>query len=61
MAKFKDKNMLEISPIVTSEDEIEVDKKSSTLQREILANENKEYNVPFEWGLQGQVEIRSVK
>lgn len=53
--------MLEISPIVTSEDEETHEKKSADIQKEIAANDNREYNVPFEWGLKGEVEIRSIK
>lgn len=61
MVKFRGKNMVEISPIVTSDEDEQPEKKSSAIRREIAANENREYNIPFEWGPQGQVEVRSVK
>lgn len=46
---------------MTSEDSDESDKNTSDIDRAIVANENREYNVPFDWGDHGQVEVRTIK
>ena len=50
---FKRNNNLQISPIVSSDDEDESD--------DISVVEDKEYSIPFDWGESGEVEIRTVK
>ena len=36
-------------------------KRTETIQKEIERNEQKEYTVQFDWGPDGEVEVRSVK
>jgi hypothetical protein len=62
--EFKQKDNLEISPIMSSEEEEDGEstgKRTETIQREIEKNEEREYTVPFDWGNEGEVEVRSVK
>lgn len=67
LGKFKRRDNLEISPVM-SEDEDAKNKdksmrsmKTSTLLKELSRNEKKEYIVPFNWGESGEVEIRSMR
>lgn len=60
--KFKRKDNLEISPIVTSEEEEETGgSKPQDIAQQIIENEKRTYSIPFDWGSTGEVEVRSVK
>ena len=59
--KFKRRDNLEISPIVTSEEEEPEGSKPQALAQRIIENEQKTYSIPFDWGAAGEVEVRSVK
>lgn len=58
---FRRKNKLEISPIVSSEDEETEILHTETIKRIVANNDKLEYKIIFDWGPKGEVEIRTVK
>lgn len=46
---------------MTSDEDSDSEQDTSEIDRNIAANDNREYNVPFDWGDSGQVEMRTVK
>lgn len=66
VGKFKRRDNLEISPVMSEDEDAQKDKsvlsmKTSTLLKELSRNEKKQYIVPFNWGESGEVEIRSMR
>lgn len=60
--KFKNSENIDISPIVSDADSSsDEEQKEEEILEKVEANDVLDYDIPFEWGESGQVDIRTIK